>query len=75
MGQWNDQITAEKLKITKPLSQEMSILKILNELYGEHLRIKKVVDYITKLRTLNKGKGSKNLISWDERKLKWIITK
>ena len=49
MGKWKDPTTAEKLKITKLLCEEMSTLDISKELCREHRTIKKAVENMTML--------------------------
>ena len=65
MGKRKDLITIEKQKINKLMSEGMSTLKISKKICRDHQNIKAAVENITKLRTQNKGKSFKNLLSWD----------
>lgn len=77
MGNGKDLINAEKQKISKLLNERISTLEISMGLCSRaNWMIKRnSAENITKVRTRNKGKGSKNFSPWKEWKLKWIIVK
>ena len=57
------------------LSEGMFTLKISKELCRDRRTIKKAVKKIIKFRIRIKGKGFKNLLPRDKRKLKRVLTK
>ena len=61
MSKGKNLITTKRRKMTK-LNEGMSTLKISKKICRNHRTIKKVVENITKLRTLSKGKCFKNLL-------------
>ena len=53
----------------------LSTLEISKKLCRDHTMINTTVKIITKFQTWIKGKGFKNLLPWNECKIKWVTAK